>query len=619
MKLIHIIKQNYILILILLVGIFLRLYHLDYQSAWLDEVLVLKESDSASTFEIVYNAVLLRDSTSFLHIFSIYYLGHIWEHSILLARIISATAGILSIFYIYKLGLIMLNRRVGYFAAIFLTLNLFHIEYSQEARSYALLVLFVIIAFYRFYHYIYKPNLWNALYLGIFLGLITNCHPIGLLNIASIFLVLFLILILKKDWKSRFNIIKGGIVSAAVMFLFFWFIYPIVLAASKITSFWIADASFERVHQVFSELAGRSLLFLGLHILAFIFFTIKIILELKNNKKAFLENKLLLCYFVILSWIGLEVIVILVKSFFGISILLSRYMIAILPAMVLGLAISIDLIKSQKIKYIIIIIVVGFSVYNTFYKLDYYNTISKGQFKELADFVTRKNYMNDKVVSRYGYIFSYYINKGNPATEVIENSLDSYITAMKNSAIPEESFWYFDGNSADYTVSPENQIYLEKIFRLKEKRYMFDCWTIHYVLKNSPKIESDFEKGILQLPFKDFKPLHTDESGNLLIFENSTIKSKAFFIPKGEYTLVLNGNSLPNIPIENENAHLKVRINEKIIGDFYLNEKLDKRIYKFKFSNISEDPIMISIEFDNDIAKGELDRNVILYNLIIQK
>ena len=610
-------KQNYGIIFILLIGIFLRFYQLDFQNAWADEVLVLKESEPGLLFREAYDIILLRDSTSFLHVFSIHYLSFLLGHTIWTARLISAIAGVLSILYIYKLGNIMFSRRVGHFAAILLTLNLFHIEYSQEARSYSLLILFVILAFYNLYRYIHNPNFYNALFLGIWMGLTTNAHPIGLLNVASIYIILFLVFLFQKNNTARRNIFIGSAIAGVTTLLLFSFIYPIVAAASRITSFWISAASFKRIREVFTELAGKSEILLLLFILAFFFFTIKCIIALKKNKTSILENKLIFSYIVLFVWLFFEVGVVLIKSYTGISILLSRYLLAVLPAMILIVVFAIDLIKNTYLKYFILIVVVGYSIYNTFYITKYYETVSKAQFKNLSAFINRKNADNDKVVSRFGWVLSYYVNQGNPETTVIENSLDNFIGSMKNQSIPIESFWYFDGNSAEYIVSTENQKFLEENFNLKEDRKMFDCWTKHYVSKNqqSKNVEA-FINGEMKIAFKHFKSPHTDPQGSILIFQNSVLKSSPLPLPKGNYTLVLNGNSFPDPPIKGENANLKIVINDKLVGQLHLSEKNTKAINEIKFRN-TEDKITVSITYDNDVSIGELDRNVILYSLKI--
>lgn len=611
------IKQNSLILFILVVGAFLRFYHLEYQSAWADEVIVLKETEPQLKFKEAYKIILLRDSTSFMHVFSVYYLAKLFGHTIIIARLISVIAGILSIFYIYKLGNLMRNKRVGYFAAILLALNLFHIEYSQEARSYAMLVLFAIIAFYRFYVYINKTTFPNALYLGIAMGLVINAHPFGLLNVASIFILLFLTFILNKDKVARMNIFKGSIISGITALALFAFIFPIILAATKIKSFWISDPSYEIIVQLFKDLAGKSMVLLWVNIIAFLYLSIMLILHLKKDRNFTIDNKLFFSYAVLFVWIFFEVGVVLIKSYIGISVFLSRYLIAILPAMVLMVAISIELIRNKFLKHSILTLLLSYSVYNTFYVTDYYNTITKAQYDNLADFLTRKNINNDKVVSRYGGILSYYINKGNSNTVVIENTLDNFVAAMKTGAIQTESFWYFDGNSAPYVVSPENQKFLEEIFDLKENKSRFDCWTKHYVLKNQPQIEEiKFDKE-MKLSFKDFTPLNINDDGNMFIYQNSVIKSIPIKLPKGDYILVLKGNSFPSPPIQGKNAHLKIKINNNKTAEFYLSDKSNNMAHEIKFKNVL-DEITVLIEYDNDIAEDGLDRNVVIFSLNIK-
>lgn len=617
MKLIKNNNIDYILISILLITSFLRLYHLDFQSAWADEVLNLKESETSLSFKEVYDIVLFRDSTSFLYIFSVHYLSILIGHTIFTARLISAVSGILSVFYIYKLGNLIYNKRVGYFAAILLSVNLFHIEYSQEGRSYSLLTLFVIIAFYRLIIFINKTNLLNAIYLGFFTGLVTNAHPIGILNVASIYLLIFFVLILIKTKKEKLKLLKYSIISFAITLIVFYFIYPIVLAASQIKSFWIPEPTYEGIKQVFIDVIGRSELLLLFVMIAIVYTGVKTIISFKTNKKLILQNKLFLAYLILFLWIFVEVSIVIIKSYIGVSIVLSRYLIAILPASLLMLALAIELINIKLIKYVIITFLVCFSIYSIFYTKNYYNTITKAQFDKIENFIVKSNRNNDKIVSRYGWVLSYYINKNNPNTLVVEKSLDDFITGMKNKAIPTESFWYLDGNSAPYVVNPENTKYLEEYFLLKEDKEMFDCWAKHYELKVNKKEKIKFENGEIKLFFKDFKSANIDGNGNLLILENSILTSTEVELLKGFYTLVINGNSYPNPPIKGQNAHLKIKVNNNQIADYYVSEKSALTAKEIKFKNNSE-KINISIEYDNDLFIDKLDRNVVIYEIKIK-
>ena len=188
---------------------------------------------------------------------------------------------------------------------------------------------------------------------------------------------------------------------------------------------------------------------------------------------------------------------------------------------------------------------------------------------------------------------------------------------MKNKAIPTESFWYLDGNSAPYIVNPENTKYLEEYFLLKENKQMFDCWAKHYELKGNKKEKIKFENGEIKLFFKDFKSANIDGNGNLVIFENSILTSNEIELPKGFYTLAIKGNSYPNPPINKQNAHLKIKVNNNQIADYYVSEKSTLSTKEIKFINNSE-KINISIEYDNDLLIDKLDRNIIIYEIKIK-
>lgn len=65
-------------------------------------------------------------------------------------RSLSVVFGVAAIPAVYAVGKRFLGERVGLIASIFLTINAFHIEYSQELRSYSLLTFLVILSSYAF-------------------------------------------------------------------------------------------------------------------------------------------------------------------------------------------------------------------------------------------------------------------------------------------------------------------------------------------------------------------------------------------------------------------------------------------------------------------------------------
>ena len=55
MKILNFVKQNYMLLSVIILGAILRLYHLDYQSLWMDEIYTMNVSNPELTFKEFHN------------------------------------------------------------------------------------------------------------------------------------------------------------------------------------------------------------------------------------------------------------------------------------------------------------------------------------------------------------------------------------------------------------------------------------------------------------------------------------------------------------------------------------------------------------------------------------
>jgi mannosyltransferase len=73
-------------------------------------------------------------------------------------RSLSALFGLAAIPAIYALGNRFLSRKAGLIGAVLLTLNSFHIQYSQELRAYSLIVLMLILSSYAFLAVVETPE-----------------------------------------------------------------------------------------------------------------------------------------------------------------------------------------------------------------------------------------------------------------------------------------------------------------------------------------------------------------------------------------------------------------------------------------------------------------------------
>jgi len=122
---------------------FLRFWDLGKQSLWLDETLSVEfaSKDWASLWKVV--------STNEANMSLYYFMLHGWLYlgkSEFAVRSLYAIAGILTIPAIYVLGKWLFSTRTALLATFLLATNTFHIQYSQEARSYSLVVLLTTLS-----------------------------------------------------------------------------------------------------------------------------------------------------------------------------------------------------------------------------------------------------------------------------------------------------------------------------------------------------------------------------------------------------------------------------------------------------------------------------------------
>ena len=118
----------------------LRLFHLGLKSFWGDEAF----SITLAEFRWADFRHVLASSEANMALY--YLLLRIWSQISdvpWFVRLLSVLAGVATVPAIYFAGKTLFSRRAGIIAALLLALNIFHIRYSQEARSYSLVVLLV--------------------------------------------------------------------------------------------------------------------------------------------------------------------------------------------------------------------------------------------------------------------------------------------------------------------------------------------------------------------------------------------------------------------------------------------------------------------------------------------
>jgi uncharacterized membrane protein len=607
------IKLNFILIAILTLAAILRFYHLGFQSPWLDELSTLKVSDPDLTFDNTDLLVMTREGFPHLYFLSLKFLSIVFGHTILTLRLFSAIFGLLSIYVTYLLNKELINEKAGYISAILIAVNGFHIYHSQEARAYTLLVFFIVFATYRMIKYIKDISWINAILLGLACGLIPNAHPLGVLNIAVIYSTLLVFFILSKE---KLIIFKQLFVSLILTLLVFVPVYQIISKVSKITSFWTPPASLEQIKQAFFELFGSNMYVFYIYIISILIFFIAVFFKIKSTE-SISENKLNYIFLtLVFFWITINIGVIIVKSYLGISIILNRYFIGSFPLFIITLSYCLSLIKNKYILSSLIIVFMVISLYSLIYQRAYYTSVSKSEWNIVSSEIIKNNPNNHKIYSAYGFVSAILFKNTNSQNLLTEVSFENYVEGVKSNSIQKESFWYFDGNFRPFNLNQEQQLFLKENYDLILEIDKYDCWARHYVLKG------EIQKNTLkpeELSLKDFSSGILDGTGNLFMFENGTITSKELLLDTAQYEFTINANSLPDKPIDGENAHIVIMLNNIKVGEKKLSEKSNNKTNKITFTNPDNRPKKITVVFDNDLSKNNLDRNLVIYNVKLKK
>jgi uncharacterized membrane protein len=134
-------RETRALVAIVVLGVVLRLFHLGYQSLWVDELLTLEVATPKPGYPIWQ--LLLHNIHGPLHAFFVFVFRVVSESDAWL-RLPSALAGTAAIPLMFLWMRPRFGARTALYGALFLAVNPLHVHYSQELRNYAFAVCFVL-------------------------------------------------------------------------------------------------------------------------------------------------------------------------------------------------------------------------------------------------------------------------------------------------------------------------------------------------------------------------------------------------------------------------------------------------------------------------------------------
>ena len=482
MKILNWIKENKILVFIVLIGAILRFYKLDYQSMWIDEIITVNVASPTNSFLGIYNFLRDNDPHPPLYYFLIHIFFLLFGYNTLVLKFFSALIGVFGIITMYYLGKEILNKKVGLFASFLTALNFFHIYYSQEGRMYSLLFLTSCLSAYSLLIFLKKPNYKTTIIFVICSSLMIYSHFFGVFVLFSFYLILlFYSFMLKKE--DSFKRLRLLVISGVLTLILYIPSIIIILSNQKRDSIWIPSPTFKTFDKMFGEFFGYSA---TLKALVLIVFTTSILYYFfKKKKKSLSKIEMINPVLILLVWIFVTTFLSIIYSFLSLPIVVSRYFVCVLPAIFILLALAINSFKIKSLQIGLFLTLTFFSIKTLVFGKNFYSSYYKTQFKHNIEYMVNKR-PEDLIVCKLGEFYSkFYLNEYNSKQIVKEFDINTYVMSLKESKNNLENFWYFDAHLPSYLPTKETKEFLEENYILDESKEYFDSYCKHFILKKT--------------------------------------------------------------------------------------------------------------------------------------
>ena len=418
--------------LVILLGSILRGYDINFNDFWSDEMVSFYLSDPSLNF-LETIKLIFESNMMVTYEVTLKFFHKIFGYNIEYSRYLTLIFSIVSIYYFYKL----IRNNKNYYSAILgivlLSINIYHIRYSIELRSYTLTFLLALILlnliFFQGKIREFK-NFFSYLLIFIVSFLMLFSHAFSIIVIISINFYIFLLWVIKKNVKKNDIFL---FLTTSISSLLFVLIY---INNISHTPPWLPEfkSSFF-TNYYFSSFFGSRILGL-IHLLVLLYLIIS-----QFNK---VLKKFDIELFFIILFFSTYIIPITYTLIFE-PILIDRYIFFVLiPILYLLSGLSLDFKNINK-KYIFIFILVAPSFFNHFTEntfKQFYKVIypSKPEVGKSLEYMVKNNNLN----------YSFVSVKSNPQNInfVYENYLRKYAEKMN------KDFIYFD--YADNSKLPDN-------------------------------------------------------------------------------------------------------------------------------------------------------------------
>jgi len=273
-------KNTIIILTIFFLGIVFRLYNLNSEDLWHDEILSFWIADPSISFFETLSRHNQLEQVPILFNLTLKYFYKIFGYDVYLGRYLPCFFGIISLIFCYLLSLEFKNNNSSIFFITLVSFNIFLIKYSQELRVYSLMTLLIILALYFLFKLLNKKhNKLNYFLFIAFLLFAILSHPFSIIILISVICLSIMHTIFYKENLKKLNISLFIILFLSLIYYFLYFIN-----LNELTS-WIPQVDIKFFTNLFfSKFFGSRILGL-LHLVVLIFFIFKFRKNLISSNK----------------------------------------------------------------------------------------------------------------------------------------------------------------------------------------------------------------------------------------------------------------------------------------------------------------------------------------------
>ena len=339
---------NFLIILavsfFLIFGSLFRLYNINYENLWFDEIVTFWITDPFIEINENYKRNNAAGATPFLFNFLLKLTHEIFGYKTYIARYFSALFGILSIISVTYLSNLLKKNNSYILVAFLISFNVFLIKYSQEARVFSFLFflcsLSIIFLIKSFHSYEAKKKLFFNTFLYIlFQTLAFLTHPFALIIFFSIIVYYFFYYL---KYKKNLIFLNYSILTILIIIGIY---LPIYIENLTFAASWIKQPELKfYTNFYFSTFFGSRIMGL-IHLLILL----GLIFSFKNR---IIKHINLITFFIIL--IFLSYFIPLLYGWFYKPIIHSKYIIFVLIPIIITMSYFIFEIQNKYIKYFIV-------------------------------------------------------------------------------------------------------------------------------------------------------------------------------------------------------------------------------------------------------------------------